>query len=59
METCDEVCGRSKVDTWWSNEEVKEAISRKNDAQKPMCRNSTEGNMNRYKSMKSKVKKEI
>ena len=49
--------GRSKGDTWWSNEEVKEAVSRKKDAHKAMCQNSTEGNKRRYKSMKNKAKK--
>ena len=33
IKACDEVCGkkreRSKGDTWWFNEEVKEAVSRK------------------------------
>ena len=34
LKTCDEVCGkkmgmRSKGDTWWWNEEVKEAVSKK------------------------------
>ena len=34
---CGEVCvkrrgGRSKGDTWWWNEEVREAVSRKKDA---------------------------
>ena len=47
LEACDEVCGnkrgrRSKGDTWWWNEEVKEAVSRKKDAHKAMCQNSTE-----------------
>ena len=34
LKTCDKVCGkkrlrRNKGDTWWWNEEVKEAVSRK------------------------------
>ena len=37
LKACDEVCGkkmgrRSKGDTWWWNEEVNEAVSRKKDA---------------------------
>ena len=44
---CDEVCGRmnerrSKGDTWWWNEEVKEAVLRKKEAHKAMCQMSTE-----------------
>ena len=34
--------GRSKGDTCWWNEEVKEAVSRKKEAHKAMCQNSTE-----------------
>ena len=33
---------RSKVDTWWWNEEVKEAVSRKKEAHMAICENSTE-----------------
>ena len=33
--------GGSKGDTWWWNEEVKEAVSRTKEAHKTMCRNST------------------
>ena len=45
----DDVCGkrwrRSKGDTWWWKEDVKEAVSRKKDAHKAMCHNSTGGGM--------------
>ena len=34
--------GRCKRDAWWWIEEVKEAVSRKKYAHKPMCRNCTE-----------------
>ena len=42
IQACDEVCGkkwgrRCKGDTWWWNEEVKEAVSWKKDAHKTMC----------------------
>ena len=62
LKACDEVCGtkrgrRGKGDTWWWNEEVKEAVSRRKDAQKAMCWNSTEENNRRYESMKNKAKK--
>ena len=39
---------------WWLNEEVKEAVSRKKDSHKAMCKNSTEENKRRYISMKIK-----
>ena len=42
IEACDEVCGnkrgrRSKGDTQWWNEEVKEAVSKKKETYKVMC----------------------
>ena len=57
LEACDEVYWkkrerRSKGDASWLNEEVKEAVSRKKDAHREMCQNSTEENKKRYKSMK-------
>ena len=60
LEACDEVCGkkrgrRSKGDTWSWNEEVNEAVSRKKEAHKAMCQNSTEENKRRHKSMKNKA----
>ena len=36
-----------------------EAVSRKKDAHMAMCRNSTEENKRRYKSMKLKTKKAV
>ena len=41
LKACDEVCGkkrgmRNKGGTWWWNEDMKEAVSRKKDAQKTM-----------------------
>ena len=63
LKVCHLVCvwkrGRSKGDTWWKNEDVKEAVSRKKDAHKTMCQNITEDNKRMYKSMKNKVMKAI
>ena len=64
LEACDEVCGtkrgrRSKGNTWWWNEEVKEAVSRKKEAHKAMCQNSTAENKRRYKGMKNKANKAV
>ena len=46
---CDEVNGkkrgrRSKGNTWWWNEEVKEAVSGNKDAHESMCQNCAEEN---------------
>ena len=64
LRACDEVCGKKRVrrsngDTRWWNEEVKQAVSRKKDAHKAMCQNSTEENKRRYKSIKNKSKKTV
>ena len=64
LKACDEVCGKkrwrkSKGYTWCQNEEQMEAISRKKDAQKVMCQNSSEENRRRYKSKKNKAKKAV
>ena len=40
---CGKRRGRSEGDTWWWNEEVKEAVSRKKLEHKAMRQNSTEG----------------
>ena len=38
---------------------MKEADSRKKDAHKAMCQNSTEKNKRKYKSMKNKARKQL
>ena len=48
---------RSKGDTLWWNEEVKEAVSRKKDAHKAMCRSSTVENRMRYEACKIRQRK--
>ena len=58
------MCGKKRGeksigDTWWWNEEVKVAVSRKKDVDKVMCQISTEENMRRYKGMKNKAKKAV
>lgn len=64
LKACDEVCGKKKGrrdqgDTWWWNEEVKEAIARKKDARNEMCKSGTEANKIRYKNMKNRAKKVV
>ena len=60
LQSCDEVCGkkmgrRSKGDTWWWNEEVKEAVLRRKEAHKVMCQDSIVENKGRYEGMKKKA----
>ena len=58
LRSCDEVCGRSRGDTGWWNEE-NEAATRKKEAHKAMCLNRTEENKRRHKSMKNKAKETV
>ena len=53
---CEKKSGRRKSDTLWWNEEVKEALLRMKEAHRAMCKNSTEENKRRYKSLKNKAK---
>ena len=50
---------RSKGDTFWWNEEVKEGVSRKKDVHKAMCQSSTEETERRYESMKNMANKAV
>ena len=64
LKAYDDMCEKkwgmgSKEDTWWWNEEMKEAFSRRKDAHKAMCRNSTKENKRWYKSMNNKAKKAV
>ena len=64
LKAFDEVCGKTKGrrdqgDTWWWNKDVKEAIARKKDVHKEMCKSGTEANKARYKNMKNQAKKVV
>ena len=54
LKACDEERGknikgrRDQGDTWWRNEDVKEAIASKKDVHKEMCKSGTEVNKTRY-----------
>ena len=57
---CGKKCGqRSKGDTCWLIEEVKEAVSRKKTSYKAMCQNCAEENKRRHDSMKNKATKSV
>ena len=58
LKAFDEVCAKMKGrgdqgDMWRWNKDVKEAIARKKDAHKEMCKSRTEANKARYKNMKN------
>ena len=64
LKAFDEVWGKMKGrrdqgDTWWWNKHVKEAIARKKDVHKEMCKSGTEANKARYKNMKNQAKKVV
>ena len=64
LRACDEVCGKTRGksirgDTWWWNDQVKEAITRRKDAYKELCKNGTDENKARYKNMKNHAKKMV
>ena len=64
LKACDEVCGkkegrRDQGDTWWWNEDVKEAITRKKDAHKKLRKSGTEVNKARYKNVKNRANKVV
>ena len=64
LKACYEVCGKKKKkrdqgDTWWWNEDVKEAIAGKKDAHKEVYKSGKEVNKARYKNMKNRAKKVV
>ena len=50
---------RHRADTWWWSGEVKEAIRRKRDIHKSMCRNSTKMNKNRHINVEIRQKEQL
>ena len=61
LKAFDEVCGKTKGrrNQWWWNKDVKEAIVRKKDAHKEMCKSGTDANKASYKNMKNPAKKVV
>ena len=64
LQACDEVCGKKKGrknhgDTWWWNEEVREAIQQNKVAYKKMSKNRSEENKAKYKNIKNQTKKVV
>ena len=64
LQACDEVCGKKKGrrnhgDTWWWNQEVREAIQQKKVAYKKMFKSRLEVNKARYNNIKNRTKKVV
>ena len=51
--------GESKQAWLWGNDEVMDVILRKKVSDKAMCKNNTEENKNRYKSINNKPRKAV
>ena len=64
LKACDELCGKTKArgdrgNTWWWNEQVKDAIDQKKKAFKLWCTNRSAENKNKYRKARNKTKKVI
>ena len=64
LKACDELCGKTKgrrdqENTWWWNEQVKEAIDRKKKALNTWCKNRSPENKNNYRKARNQTKKVV
>ena len=64
LTACDELCGKKKVrksggNKWWWNEEVRNAIARKKEAFKTICKTGLEEHKIFYRKMRNQTKKVI
>ena len=64
LKACDNLCGKTKArgdrgNTWWWNEQVKNAIDRKKKAFKLWCTNRSAENKNKYTKARNETKKVI
>ena len=64
LKACDELCGKKTLrrhggNTWWWNDNVKDAIARKKEAYKTWCNARSEENKEVYDSLKKKAKKVV
>jgi len=62
VEACDKVCGKTKGrrdqgNTWWWNEDVKDAITNKKMAYRKLCANKSVENRLLYTNLKNRTKK--
>ena len=64
LKACDELCGKTKErrgqrNTWWWNEQVKEAIGRKKKVFNTWCKNCSPENKNNYRKARNQTKKVV
>ena len=64
LKACDELCGKTKArvdrgNTWWWNEQVKDAINREKKAFKLWYTNRSAENNNKYRKARNETKKVI
>ena len=64
LKACDELCGKTKGrrdqgNTWWWNEQVKEAINRKKKAFNTWCKNRSPENKNNYRKARNQTKEVV
>ena len=64
LKACDELCGkvlsrRDGGDTWWWNEDVKTAISKKKNAYRAMCKSRSGKDVANYIAMRNRAKKVV
>ena len=64
LQACDELCGKTKGrgdrgNTWWWNEQVRDAIDRKKKAFKLWCMNRSMESKNNYRKARNATKKVI
>ena len=64
LQACDELCGKTKEkgdrgNTWWWNEQVRDAIDRKKKTCKLWCTNRSMESKNNYRKARNETKKVI
>ena len=64
LRACDEVCGktrgrREQGETWWWNDDVKDAVTKKKEAFKEYCKNKTEELKAKYREMNNRAKRVV
>ena len=64
LKACDGLCGKTKGrrdqgNTWWQNEQVKEAIDQKKKAFNTWCKNRSAENKSNYRKARNRTRKVV